>query len=233
MARAAWLLVNASWPRKSGDHPAQRPQIVRVARAWCGCRASAAFVQQRLDLAEQLPHGGELPGELKCKALIIKSQGRRWMKSSGSRRSQRSNVGRSSRLSTSQSPACISRAARSRSSAASAWCRASSIKPCPANQAAALRWSSVTCSGTHLGQQSALEQFLEQVVIAVPLPVVVQGNHKEVIALQPLNAGRDVARGTIAAGGDCRGRIRTARRRTGPGWRSPAGISGSQASDRT
>jgi hypothetical protein len=44
----------------------------------------------------------------------------------------------------------------------------------------------------HLGQQSALEQFLEQVVIAIPLPVVIQGNHKEIIALESLNGGRDV-----------------------------------------
>ena len=53
---------------------------------------------------------------------------------------------------------------------------------------------------THLGQQSALEQLLEQMVITIPLPLAVQGNHKEVIILQPLNAGLNVARGVTAAG---------------------------------
>ena len=51
----------------------------------------------------------------------------------------------------------------------------------------------------HLVQQSSLQQVLEQVVVTVPLPVVVQRRHKEVVALQPLNAGPDVARGIIAA----------------------------------
>ena len=44
-----------------GDQPAQRRWILQVARI---CRALADFVQPRLDLPEQLPHGGELPGEL-------------------------------------------------------------------------------------------------------------------------------------------------------------------------
>ncbi len=54
---------------------------------------------------------------------------------------------------------------------------------------------------THIGQQSALEQFLEQMVIAVPMPLVVQGNHKEVVAFQPRNAGLDVAGRFVAGSG--------------------------------
>ena len=68
----------------------------------------------------------------------------------------------------------------------------------PASQAAALRWNSVTCSDSFRPAACAG---------AVPgtgggtgtQPVVVQGNHKEVVALGPPNAGRDVARRIVTA----------------------------------
>ena len=119
------------------------------------------------------------------------------MNSSGSRRSQRSNVARSSRFSTSQQPGYHQLSGQvqvvdGQSVAQSFVDQTLSHEPgCgPAVELGHPR-------RTHLGQQSALEQLLEQVVITIPLPLAVQGNHKEVIILQPLNAGLNVARGSL------------------------------------
>ena len=72
--------------------------------------------------------------------------------------------------------------------------------PCKPGRSCAVERSHQLC--THFHQQPSLQQFLEQVMIPIPFSVVVQGGHKEVGALQPLNACVYVARGTIAAGDD-------------------------------
>ena len=159
------------------------------------------FRQQRLDLVEQLPHGGELPGELKCKGLDHQEPG--------------TTLDEIFRQQAQPALQCgpilpVERIAKPR------FHQSSGQVEIVGGQSVVQGFVDQTLSRepgrgpavelghllrTHLGQQSALEQFLEQVVIAVPLPVVVQGNHKEVMALQPLNAGRDVARGSITADG--------------------------------
>ena len=84
---------------------------------------------------------------------------------------------------------------------------------------------------SYLGQQSSLQQFLEQVVITVPLPLVVEGNHKQIGAFQQLDAGLNVEAlvSVVPNIHDTHDGFGTMGHRNGSGWRSPTGISPLQA----
>ena len=137
--------TNSSWPRKAAIRPRKVGRLssspVSVAAHH---RRPAVF---RSGLGASIPRG-VARRTVKVYASMIRSQGRRRIKSGGSVFNQRSSVGRSSRLSTVQNPPVIRRAARSRSSMSNAWRTASSNNSWCANQAAATRWSSATCAGS-------------------------------------------------------------------------------------
>ena len=162
--------------------------------------ALVPFIQQRLDLIEQLPRSGELPGKTQYNGLDRQEPGVTLDELIGQQAQPAVQCGPILPVEHIAKPG---------------YHQLSGQVQVVNGQSVAQGFVDQTLSRepgcgpavefghplrTHLGQQSALEQLLEQVVIAIPLPLVVQGNHKEVIILQPLNAGLNVARGVTAAG---------------------------------
>ena len=121
------------------------------------------------------------------------------MNSSGSRRSQRSNVGRSSRLSASHRFCSISLGGQVEIVGGQGVPQRFIDQTLAGEPGGGPAMQDVRLVRPQLGQKSLLQKLPPQMMIAIPVPAVVQGDEEQVGAFKPIHARAWFAAGDLAA----------------------------------